>query len=183
MNKSEFRQAQLARLKAHAAETQAAGANLLQQLLALPLWQHAQSIATTVSSPIEVPTGPLIDAAKAAGKTVYLPKTMPKHQLAFLPDDGPSITSKFGIPEPAFDETKQNQNVDLIIVPGIAFSVDCHYRLGFGGGYYDRFLAQYAGPTVSLVAPVQQFATAQWPVEIFDWPIDTLITTDLKNSL
>ncbi|KRM71940.1 5-formyltetrahydrofolate cyclo-ligase [Lacticaseibacillus brantae] len=183
MNKNDFRKAQIAQLNAHAAQTQAAGADLLRQLLTLPVWQHANTIATTVSSPIEVPTEPLIKAAKAAGKTVYLPKTMPKRQLAFLPDDGPRITSKFGIPEPAFDVTKQNQNVDLVIVPGVAFSLDCHYRLGFGAGYYDRFLAEYSGPTVSLVAPVQQFDTAQWPVEIFDWPVDTLITTDLKNSL
>jgi len=175
MNKTDFRAEQIKRLQAASAQTQAAGAALLIQLQALPAWQSAQSIATTVSSPIEVPTAPIIAAAKAAGKSVYLPKTMPKRQLAFLEDDGPRITSKFGIPEPAYHPDKVKQDVDLLIVPGVAFALDSHYRVGFGGGYYDRFLTQYTGTTVSLVAPVQAFQTAQWPIEPFDQPITLLL--------
>lgn len=180
MNKRDFRNAQIDRLTAHQLETAEASAALLDKLVQSDVWQQARTIATTVSSPIEVATQPLIAAAQAAGKQVYLPKTMPHRQMAFLPDPGPEqrITSAFGIPEPAYEAALQNQTVDLVIVPGIAFARDSHYRVGFGGGYYDRFLAQYPGHTVSLVAPVQLFDTAEWDVESFDIPLQQLITLD-----
>ncbi|WP_338217663.1 5-formyltetrahydrofolate cyclo-ligase [Lacticaseibacillus salsurivasis] len=176
-DKNDFRPGQIARLKAAAAQTQAESAALLSKLMATALWQQAQTIATTVSSPLEVATAPLMAAAQQAGKQILLARVMPKRQMAFLPDPGPAgrITSKFGLAEPPYDAALVNQNPDLMIVPGIGFSLKDHYRIGFGGGYYDRFLAQYAGPTVALVPSVMAFATPQWPVESFDIPIQTLI--------
>ncbi|WP_179394376.1 5-formyltetrahydrofolate cyclo-ligase [Lacticaseibacillus absianus] len=178
MAKPTIRQAQLARLKAAQAETQAAGPRLLEWLMTTPQWQTAATIATTVSSPIEVPTAPVIAAAVAAGKRVYLPKTMPHRQMAFLPDPGPAarITSPYGIPEPAYDAAAVDQQVDLVIVPGIAYALDTHARLGFGGGYYDRFLAQYRGATITLAAPAMAVPTATWPIAPTDILIQTLIT-------
>ncbi|WP_125703970.1 5-formyltetrahydrofolate cyclo-ligase [Lacticaseibacillus daqingensis] len=176
--KPDYRKHQLARLKAAAPETQAAGPALLATLMTLPEWQQARTIATTVASPIEVPTAPLIQAALAAGKQVFLPKTMPHRQMAFLPDPGPAarITSPYGIPEPAYAEAQVNNQVDLVIVPGIAYALDTHARLGFGGGYYDRFLAQYRGATVTLAAPVMALSTAAWPIEATDVLLQTVIT-------
>ena len=173
-----FRQAQITRMQAAQAQTQAAGAALLKQLQALPAWQNAQSIGVTVSSPIEVPTAPIIAAAQLAGKQVLLPRCMPQRQLAFLPDPGVDarIVSKFGIPEPAYDEALVNDQPDLLLVPGIAYALDSHYRIGFGGGYYDRFLKRYHGNTVTLAAPVQVYETAQWPIEAFDVALGTILT-------
>lgn len=175
--KKTFRTAQIARLQAEAAQTQAAIDRLLPQLLALPAWQAAVTIGVTVSNGFEVPTAPIIEAAQAAGKTVLLPRCMPHRQLAFLPDPGPTarIKSKFGIPEPAYDEALVNNQPDLLLVPGIAYAEDTHARIGFGGGYYDRFLQHYRGHTVTLAAPAMRYATAQWPVEPFDVRIQTLL--------
>ncbi|WP_262314967.1 5-formyltetrahydrofolate cyclo-ligase [Lacticaseibacillus parakribbianus] len=176
-DKLEFRPQQLARLKAQATQTQKDGAVLAAKLMAIPAWQAATTIALTVASPIEVPTAALIAAAEAAGKTVYLPKTMPHRQMTFLEDPGPAgrITSAYGIPEPPYLEAKVNQQVDLMLVPGIGFATDTHARLGFGGGYYDRFLAGYRGHTITLVPKVMQFATAAWPINDYDVPIQDLI--------
>lgn len=175
-----MRQQQIQKLKANQAKTQVEGAKLLQKLMATTEWQNAKSIATTVSSPIEVPTPIIVEAARKEGKKVYLPKTMPHRQMAFLPfvSREDLITSKFGIPEPAYDETLVNQEPDLVIVPGLAFAEDSNYRVGFGGGYYDRFLAQYSGSTVALVPSAMHFATADWEIEDYDVKIQKLILVD-----
>jgi len=164
-------------LSAEQSQTKKEGTQLLHNLMETTEWQKAASIATTVSSPIEVATSPIIQAALDAGKKVYLPKTMPQRQMAFLPFTSSEdlVVSNYGIPEPAYDETLVNQNPDLVIVPGVAFAIDTNYRVGFGGGYYDRFLAQYTGKTVALVPTAMKFDKADWPIEEFDIRIDKLI--------
>ncbi|KRK95085.1 5-formyltetrahydrofolate cyclo-ligase [Companilactobacillus futsaii] len=173
-----MRQQQIQKLKQNQAQTKIEGIKLLKQLVELPEWKNAKSIATTASSPIEVPTEPIIQAAQGAGKKVYLPKTMPHRQMAFLPftssDD--LVVSKFGIPEPEYKEELVNQAPDLVIVPGLAFAKDSNYRVGFGGGYYDRFLAKYPGKTVTLVPSVMLFETADWEIDEFDIKIQRLLT-------
>jgi len=158
-------------------QTQEEAIQLLHNLLETPEWQQAQSIATTVSSPIEVSTAPIIKAALDADKKVYLPKTMPHRQMAFLPfiDNESLVVSNYGIPEPAYDEDLVNQSPDLVIVPGLAFATDTNYRVGFGGGYYDRFLAKYSGNTVALVPTAMRFDKADWSIEEYDIKIGKLI--------
>lgn len=178
INKKTFRQIQINAMRDAAAPTDQESGLILDRLLQIPAWQQAQTIATTVSSPIEFPTDSLIKAALNAGKRVYLPKTMPHRKMAFLPyqSDEQLIKSSYGLLEPAYDADLVNQNVDLVIVPGVAFALDSHYRVGFGGGYYDRFLANYQGRTVALVPKVMEFKTAVWPIKDHDIRIDTLIT-------
>ena len=176
-SKAEFRPLQLKRLKAAKKATQAASAALLAALVQTPMWQRAHSIGVTVSGPFEVPTEPIIQAAHHANKAVYLPRVMPKRQMVFLPDPGKDklITSAFGIPEPPYQADQIHAAPDLILVPGIGFSLADKYRIGFGGGYYDRFLTTYRGTTITLVPPVMAFPQVAWPVEPFDVPIQTLI--------
>lgn len=180
LEKKAFRTAQIAKMQQAAAETTKVAPALLAKLMALPQWQAAKTIGLTVSSPLEVPTDPIMRAATASHKTVLLPKCMPHRQMAFLPDPGVDqrIKSSFGIPEPAYQAELVDNQPELLIVPGIAYALDSHARIGFGGGYYDRFLAQYQGPTVTLAAPVMAYATAQWPVEPFDQLLDIILTVD-----
>jgi 5-formyltetrahydrofolate cyclo-ligase len=69
--------------------------------------------------------------------------------------------------------------LDLLIVPGLAFSKK-GYRIGFGGGYYDRFLSAFDGKTVSLVFG-EQF-NDQWTPDVFDIPIDKIYTDSLIRT-
>jgi 5-formyltetrahydrofolate cyclo-ligase len=148
------------------------------KLTQLPEWQAAHTIATTVSGPFEVATAGVIAAAEAAGKQVLLPRVMPKRQMAFMPNPGADklVRSKFGLLEPAFNAKLQNNAPDLVVVPGLAFAQDTHKRLGFGGGYYDRFLSTFAGTTVALALPVQDVPTAFWPIEDFDISLQHILT-------
>lgn len=179
IDKEQARGQQIAALKTyHQTDRHAEVDALIAQLTALPEWQAARSIATTISGPFEFPTAGIIAAAQTAGKAVYLPRVMPKRQMAFLPYTGMDalVRSKFGLLEPAYDEALVNQTPDLVVVPGLAFTADTQRRLGFGGGYYDRFLSTYPGTTVAMALPVQAVPTAFWPEESFDVPLQHVLT-------
>lgn len=179
IDKKSLRQQQIKKLAATKPEViREEGSKLLEKLVEIPEWQAAQSIATTISGPIEVPTQQIIQRAMAEGKQVYLPKTMPKRQMAFLPFTKAEdlVKSDYGLMEPVYDEKLVNQTPDLVIVPGLAFAVDSNYRVGFGGGYYDRFLAKYTGKTVALIPTAMNFATADWEIKDHDIKIQKLIT-------
>lgn len=181
IDKASARQQQIAALKAYPqTQRDQETAALIQQLSELPEWQAAQTVATTVSGTFEVATTGIIAAAETAGKQVLLPRVMPKRQMAFMPHPGADklIRSKFGLLEPAFSASLQNNAPDLVIVPGLAFARDSHKRLGFGGGYYDRFLSSFTGTTVALALPVQDVATAFWPVDTFDISIQHILTVN-----
>lgn len=177
IEKKDLRQQQIQKLNQNKDQTQLETEILLQKLIESSEWQNATSIATTISGPFEVPTTPVIEAALAAGKKVYVPKTMPHRQMAFLPfvSYDKLVKSSFGLLEPEYDEILVNQSPDLIIVPGLAFAIDSHYRVGFGGGYYDRFLAKYTGQSIALVPSAMAFATADWKIGEYDIKIDKLI--------
>src|SRR5699024_11592202 len=63
------------------------------------------------------------------------------------------------------------RDIDLIIVPGVVFN-KAGYRIGFGGGYYDRFLASFQGETAALVSTLQFISSL--PVEAHDVPVHTV---------
>lgn len=91
----------------------------------------------------EVLTAPILALAKSQNPniSVLVSKTLPKSQLAhFLFDDTTKIeVNKWGIPEPVDASSISPENVDLVLVPLIAFDRSGH-RIGYGKGYYDRFL-------------------------------------------
>ena len=83
----------------------------------------------------------------------------------------------FGIEEPIDPIWVNEEEIDLVIVPGLAYSKKGE-RLGFGGGYYDRFLSQGEYDRVSLAYMEQVYETALWDVEKFDIPVEWLITIE-----
>ncbi|NVY97031.1 5-formyltetrahydrofolate cyclo-ligase [Lactobacillus sp. DCY120] len=177
--KEQVRQQQQQLLRQNPQTLKKAGQTLAQELLADSRWQEAQRIALTMSQTLEVDTRPLIQAAWQAGKEVFLPRVLPHRQLAFLPYTQQACLekSRWGLWEPPLEIDQVTTQFDLIIVPGIAFVRDSHLRLGFGGGYYDRFLAQQTALTMALVPPILEFATATWPQEEFDICPQFLVTS------
>ncbi len=127
----------------------ALGAAMARALTALPAWQAAPAVLAFAALPDEPDTLPLLRAALAAGKRLYLPRvagkaleTVPVRDLAAL------APGAYGIREPAGPAAPLPPGA-LALVPCLA--MDAHgVRLGRGGGYYDRFLAGFAGPRLVL---------------------------------
>jgi len=178
MEKDAFRKQQIARLsQLSATERAQQNLDLQRQLVATTAWQQASVIATTISSEIEVATQPIIELALAAGKQVVIPKTLPHRQMAFMPytPESQLERTKFGIFEPTAGPTFLKTAIDLILVPGLGYSRAELARIGFGGGYYDRYLADYQGIKLTLAFREMAFAQAEWPVDAYDILLDQLL--------
>ncbi|GEN31096.1 5-formyltetrahydrofolate cyclo-ligase [Cerasibacillus quisquiliarum] len=151
---------------------------LYTHLFALELWQTSNIIAVTISQSIEWDTTPIITQAWKEGKTVVIPKCIPKtkEMIFYTYKEGDQLQQTYfqlwePIPEKAALVT--HDQIDLIIVPGIVFDKK-GYRIGFGGGYYDRYLVNYKNATVALIHTKQLLK--QIPAEYYDIPVKQLIT-------
>jgi 5-formyltetrahydrofolate cyclo-ligase len=153
-------------------------ATIQSRLLALAEYANAETIFTYVSKPIEVDTIALIEAALANHKQVAVPRCVPNTcDMEFY-----CITSlrdlekgKFGVLEPIPSQSRliSDYSKGLCIVPGLSFDAQ-GYRLGYGMGYYDRFLAEFKGDTVGVCYT----GCVQWnlPHGYYDKPVHLLVT-------
>ena len=155
--KSELRKQVLQEMKAiPRKQKQAIDQALTEGLLQHPFYQEAKIIAIYLSFPHEFQTQELIEQALRDGKKVLIPKTYPKGPMDFVVYDPQQLVkTSFGLLEPQGDlEVVDASQIDLIHVPGLAFTTEgC--RIGYGGGYYDRYLEHFTGHTLSTVYPCQ----------------------------
>ena len=155
--KAELRKKILQEMKALSQEQkQAMDRALTERFLRHPFYQEAKTIATYLSFPHEFQTQGLIKQALKEGKKVLIPKTYPKGRMEFVVYDPQQLVkTSFGLLEPQGDlEVVEPSQIDLIHVPGLAFTTES-YRIGYGGGYYDRYLENFAGHTMSTIYPCQ----------------------------
>ena len=155
--KSELRKQVLQEMKALSQEQkQAIDQALTERLLQHPFYQEAKIIATYLSFPHEFQTQGLIEQALKDGKKVLIPKTYPKGRMDFVVYDPQQLVkTSFGLLEPEGELTVIDScQIDLIHVPGLVFTTE-GYRIGYGGGYYDRYLIGYKGHTISTLYPFQ----------------------------
>ena len=155
--KAELRKKILQEMKALSQEQkQAMDQVLTERFLQHPFYQEAKTIATYLSFPHEFQTQELIERALKDGKKVLIPKTYPKGRMEFVVYDPKQLAkTSFGLLEPQGDlEVVEPSQIDLIHVPGLAFTTE-GYRIGYGGGYYDRYLEHFAGHTMSTIYPCQ----------------------------
>lgn len=151
---------------------------IAQLLFQDTLWKEANIVGVTISKYPEVDTYQIIRKAWDEGKQVVIPKCLPRNkEMVFrtLTKFNQLESVYYGLLEPIEALTKEvsANEIDLIIVPGIAFTKN-GYRIGFGGGYYDRYLAGYGGQTVSLAFTPQ--LVAELPIEEHDIPVKKIIT-------
>ena len=168
--KAELRKQVLHEMKALSQEKkQAMDRALTDQFLHHPFYQEAKVIATYLSFPHEFQTQGLIDQALRDGKKVLIPKTYPKGRMEFVVYDPQQLVKTFfGLLEPQGDlEVVDASQIDLIHVPGLAFTTE-GYRIGYGGGYYDRYLENFAGDSMSTIYPcqVQEFNSEDHDVPV-----------------
>lgn len=167
--KKELRQTVLNQMKKLSGkEKEQADSWLTQRLLSSAAYQKAQVIATYLSMPHEVSTAAFIKQAQLDSKRVLVPKTYGQGRMIFVDYDESHLQkSSFGLLEPMSEEAVEKTEIDLIHVPGVVFNSQ-GFRIGYGGGYYDRYLDDYEGTSVSTIYQVQQadFTPAQHDVAV-----------------
>lgn len=135
-----------------------------------------QTIAMYFSFEPEVDTHRLIEALIHSGRTVLLPRLYPKRQMKFhkylLEDELETVYRSVVQPIESAPVVEKSE-IDLVLVPGVVFS-EAGNRVGFGGGYYDRFLVDYKGKTATQLFPSQIFKKPTWTVEEHDITIQQL---------
>lgn len=157
---------------------------VVKQVTQSTAWVQAKSIALTLAQDNEIPTQLLIETALLQGKHVYLPRVAPKRQLQFVAinEETHYERHRFGMLEPVGETLTDVEQLDLIVVPGLAFNANGD-RVGFGGGYYDRLLAQY--PQIKTIAAVTQsfyMDTVTWDIDVFDQPVQQVIVIGEKDD-
>lgn len=143
-------------------------------------WLQAKMIAVTLSVGREIDTARIISRAWEEDKDVAVPKCDPQRKaLTFYRIRSlDQLAEGFhGLREPIPKRTTvvPPEAMDLVIVPGVVFDPSGN-RIGYGGGYYDRFLSGYHGKTVSLLLELQ--LAAALPSEKHDRRVDRLITEE-----
>jgi 5-formyltetrahydrofolate cyclo-ligase len=163
------------------AERRTASERIRQHLAALPEFQRARTVLLFAAIDDEVDTWPILADALATGKAVAIPKIDRKRRMVDARElhdleDGlaPGI---FGIMEPQGSEVVPPAAIDLVLVPARGFD-RAGNRLGRGGGYYDRYLAQPGLRAVRCgVAFAAQVLDAV-PHTALDVPVHLLVTEE-----
>jgi 5-formyltetrahydrofolate cyclo-ligase len=126
----------------------AASNKIAEKLFATELFRNSNNIACYVSLETEVSTWRIIERAWQQKKRIFAPIAEKNFILQFLQFDDESelVTSNIGLREPKHGRQVRNDELDLVIVPLVAFDSQRN-RIGMGGGYYDRAFSFLAGNT------------------------------------
>lgn len=149
---------------------------LLAAFLALPEVEKARTLLLFAGVGREPDTAPVIDALLARGKTVALPKCLPGRRMEArqIRSRAELTPGAYGIPEPGEAcPAVPRDELDVILVPNLCCDRE-GYRLGHGGGYYDRYLAGFRGFTVALCP--EAWLQEKVPRDVFDLPVGRVLT-------
>ena len=150
---------------------------LFRAFLSLPEVEEAKVFFAFKGIPGKEPdTLRLLDELVARGKIVGLPRMLPGRQMEvrrYIPGH-PMVKAAFGIEEPGEDcPLIAKAEIDLVLTPAVAYD-EQGFRMGFGGGYYDRWLPDFTGKTVGLCR--DRVLQENVPVEPHDAHVDVVIT-------
>jgi 5-formyltetrahydrofolate cyclo-ligase len=161
-----------------AAQAQQAAAAIAHHLSESPLWQ-SQTIGCYVANDGEIDPTAIAVAAHAAGKTLYLPviETAGKMHFAAWSPEETLRPNHLGIGEPV-DKSCRRVKIDLLLMPLVGWTGQ-GFRLGMGGGYYDRFLASSAARgtfRLGLAYECQHETALDALKQEWDAPLDGVLT-------
>lgn len=145
-----------------------------EKFLKTQFYRQAKTIYGYLPYNQEVRTVPMLEQALRDGKQVAVPKVYGEEmKFHYLTDLSRVETGYAGIPEPIGDEPVAEDETALVLMPGMAFDREGH-RIGYGGGFYDKFLAgEPEHPTVALCYDFQ--VLPQLETEEFDVPVDLVL--------
>ena len=175
MNKKELRNLIRQRKRAMTPEEiESRSASLAEKFYETEHYRNAKTIYGYLPYNQEVRTVPMLERALADGKIVAVPKCYGEEMRFILMDDLSKVEKGYaGIPEPIADGPVAEDETALVLMPGLAFDPQGH-RIGYGGGFYDKFLAAEPGhPTVALCYEFQVFDSLE--VDEYDIPVDLVI--------
>lgn len=175
MNKQELRQAIRVRKRAMTEEDILRRSEILAEKFARSnAYRAAKTIYGYLPYNQEVRTVPMLRRALEEGKRVAVPKVYGDDMKFIYLDDLSQVAKGYaGIPEPVADGPVAQDETALVLMPGLAFDRAGH-RIGYGGGFYDKFLAREPHhPTVALCYDFQVMDRLE--TEEFDIPVDLVI--------
>lgn len=152
---------------------------IAEKILTSDFYKNSETIMCFINFSNEVSTRNFMERVIADGKRIAVPITYPDtYQLK------PSILKSLNELEPGFyniltpkkefERFIDPSEIDLVIVPGVAFRKD-GYRVGYGGGYYDRFLSKIPNtPTIAIGFDIQ--IVEDLPVDSYDIAVDYIYT-------
>lgn len=151
---------------------------ILKKILFLSAYKLSGVIFTYVSKDIEVDTYKLMEKCWEDGKKVAVPKCVTKNKsmhFYIINSFGDLEKSTFGLLEPVVSKCERVTDFSqgLCIVPGFCFDAE-GFRLGYGYGYYDRFLQKFKGSTLGIC--YSESIVTKLPHGRFDRPVDILLT-------
>lgn len=137
-------------------------------------YQKAKTIYGYLPYNQEVRTVPMLERAMREGKRVAVPKVIGDEMVFIYMTDLSKVEKGYaGIPEPVAEGPVADDPEALVLMPGLAFDHQGH-RIGYGGGFYDRFLAKEPDhPTVALCYDFQLLPLLE--TEEFDIPVDCVL--------
>ena len=175
MDKQELRRSIRARKRAMTEEEIESRSQKLGQLfVASQAYAQAKTIYGYLPYNQEVRTVPMLEQALLDGKQIAVPKVYGDEMKFILLTDLSQVEKGYaGIPEPIADEPVAQDETALVLMPGLAFDPEGH-RIGYGGGFYDKFLSREPGhPTLALCYEFQMLPHLE--TEEHDIPVDTVL--------
>lgn len=183
--KKQLRKAMLQKRKELSdSETTVKNSVITEKLLNLEKVQSADLVLPFVSAKGEVGTREFIARCFDVGKTVAVPRCIDGSNMEFCVIHTFDDLEKgmYGIDEPKeYCEVIRAEDAEnsVLIVPALCFDAN-GYRLGYGKGYYDRFISRYKGYTVGVC--YSEFITDDIPVDGYDRCVDIVITEEQKGN-
>ncbi|MDE1798214.1 MAG: 5-formyltetrahydrofolate cyclo-ligase [Candidatus Micrarchaeota archaeon] len=168
----------LLRDEAHERATPVVWRAITKNLLTQPFFSQARNVLLYASKGSEVPTHDLLQKLLDEGRQVCLPIAHVKDkdlELSFIRSLDDLVLSSFGVLEPKLTQLRPcpPQAVQVAVVPGVAFD-PAGYRLGYGYGFYDRFLPRLSCPAIGLAYEAQ--IAPELPHEAHDVPLSVIVT-------
>lgn len=160
------------------AQAAAHSARICTRICQLPEWLGATAVLSYVpAKENEADVWPLVRGRLAESRPVFVPVTGPGHQLRWSRIEGwqELAPGRYGIPEPREDCLRFEPIPEgaVCLVPGVAFAPD-GARIGFGRGYFDRFLASFDGLSIGVAFETQLYPAL--PREEHDVPVQVVVT-------
>ena len=181
MDKKELRTVIRAQKRAMTnAQIDACSEKLAALFRAQPLYQQAKSVYGYLPYNQEVRTVPMLRQAQLDGKRVAVPKVYGDTMKFLWLDDLSAVApGAYNIPEPIADGPEADDETALVLMPGLAFDPEGH-RCGYGGGFYDKFLAAHpAHPTLALCYSFQMLDHLE--TDDYDIPVDAVISAEVDE--